>query len=95
MSTVPWTISLPEDLSRTLRRRVPARGRSRFISEAVRDALEKRQRGDLTKTFLEAARLERLAETKDEAAEWDRAAADGLSDEPVFVLKKTARRTRA
>ena len=76
--TVRLNITLPKELAQVLNKVTGPRKRSRFITEAIRQRIEQRQKEELEKILEEgyrAARREGLALTKEfEAADlegWD------------------------
>lgn len=77
MQTQRINITLPDDLIIDLRRIIPARKRSRFIADAVKDKLSKKisLKKELIKSLKANAEL-----YQKEAKIWDATLADGLDE---------------
>jgi len=75
MSTVEkMTVSLPKELVRSLKRKVPTRKRSRFIAEIIRERLESLEREALKKAYMNA-----YGEIKNESQQLNGTISDGIS----------------
>ncbi len=68
------TVSLPRELVRTLKKKVPARKRSRFIAEIIRERLESLEREALKKAYMDA-----YGEIKSESQQLSGTISDGIS----------------
>lgn len=75
MQTQRLNITLPYDIARDLRQTIPARKRSRFISEAVKDKLDKKM--NLKREFIKSLKMNAKL-FKEESKIWDNTIADGL-----------------
>lgn len=70
-------ITLPRDLASDLRRTIPVRSRSKFISRALSEKLTKRK--NLEKEWIKGLKASYKAD-KRIAKEWDATLMDGLGD---------------
>ena len=80
MATQPILLHLPEDLVRRLKRRVPARQRSRFVQSLLEQALPPEPAED-DPLYQAALAVERDAGLAAEMADWEAAVGDGLAPE--------------
>jgi len=71
---VKLTISLPEELADSLRKNIPDRHRSKFITKSIEKNLKEIQRKNLIKAYQSA-----YQEISEENAEYDGVTSDGLS----------------
>ena len=65
-------VSLPRDLVRELKEKVPSRGISRFLSEAAREKITERERIKAFKELLEAPPAFTFLKGKNAAVNWVR-----------------------
>jgi len=65
-------ISLPSDLVKELREKVPSRGISRFLSEAAREKIAEKERVKAFKELLEAPPAFTFLKGKNAAVNWVR-----------------------
>lgn len=72
ISYVRINVSLPSDLVKELKEKVPSRGVSRFISEAAREKIEEDEREKAFKELLEAPPAFTFLKGKNAAVNWVR-----------------------
>ncbi len=65
-------VSLPRDLVKELKEKVPSRGVSRFLSEAAREKIEKEEREKAFKELMEAPPAFAFLKGKNAAVNWVR-----------------------
>lgn len=77
MQTQRINITLPNDLARDLRRTIPARSRSRFISEALKEKLAKKR--NFKKEWIESLKANYQFDKK-VMEEWSATEVEGWPD---------------
>ncbi len=65
-------VSLPSDLVKELKKKIPSRGVSRFLSEAAREKIAKEEREKAFKELLEAPPAFTFLKGKNAAVNWVR-----------------------
>lgn len=70
-------ISIPDELAHRLRRSIPAKQRSKIISDLIAKEIEKRER----KLYACALEVEKDSILAGEMKDWDITISDGLNDE--------------
>lgn len=71
-NAVRINVSLPSELVRDLKRLTPARGLSKFLSEAAEEKIARKKREIALKVLLEAPPAFEFLKGKDAAAKWVR-----------------------
>lgn len=77
MQTQRINITLPNDVARDLRQTIPARSRSKFISEALKEKLAKKR--DLKKEWIKALKANYEYDKK-EMKDWSAIEVEGWPD---------------
>ena len=77
MQTQRINISLPRDLARDLRKRIPERSRSKFIAQALEEKLKRKR--NLRKEFIASLKANRKYD-EEIAKEWSALEVEGWPD---------------
>lgn len=80
MQTQRINITLPNDLARDLRKTIPARSRSKFISEAVSEKLLQKKKNRISKKELIKSLKANYDYYKKVAKEWEATEVEGWPD---------------